>query len=553
VTFTLGGQRRTFYLTPQEPACTIIGCLFPYDFVIYTPEPGLYGTLAPASGGCPLNIVVPDGASWDCQDGGAYNPTGYIYTDSTGTAYSISAAGSLQSIQDRSGNTLAIGPNGITSATGLSVPFVRDSQNRISQITDPQGNIYAYDANGNLESVTYPNVATPSTYTYAANHFYLSGTDFRGNRLPSTAYYSSSTDDGNSALDGRVMSSTDALNETTSYAYNLTTNTTTVTYPPDANNNIGTATMVYDAYGMLLSSTDPLGNTTTNVYDGNHNLISVTDPLGHVSTYAYDQNGNKISSTYPATATSTNTTSTTVYNQYSEPTSTTDELGNVRLFNYDANYNPQSVTDSVGTLASFLFNTNQTLQAGAIGFDIDANPVKASTFTYDTNGNMASRTDALGRTTSYTYNSLGQKMSMTEPTPTLPVGSSASVTSYQYDTLGDLTQTAAPLSRTTNSTYDANGNKLTRSTGSSSPPTPTAPRRARPTTSATTRSMRPTRTATSRTTSTTSPAAKHRSRAAMARPAPAPPATTTTTPAARSARPMPWATPPPSPTTTPAT
>jgi hypothetical protein len=97
VTFTLGGQRRTFYLTPQEPACTIIGCLFPYDFVIYTPEPGLYGTLAPASGGCPLNIVVPDGASWDCQDGGAYNPTGYIYTDSTGTAYSISAAGSLQS------------------------------------------------------------------------------------------------------------------------------------------------------------------------------------------------------------------------------------------------------------------------------------------------------------------------------------------------------------------------------------------------------------------------------------------------------------------------
>jgi YD repeat-containing protein len=171
-------------------------------------------------------------------------------------------------------------------------------------------------------------------------------------RLPVTAYYDSTTDGGNSALDGRLLSVTDAFKNTTSYAYILSTTSTingvsvpntgvtTITYPQDpadGNGAVGTATMIYDAYGMLLSSTDPLGNTTTNVYDANHNLISVTDPLGHVNTYAYDQNGNKISSTYPATAASHNTTSSTAYNQYSEPSSTTDELGNVRLFNYDAN------------------------------------------------------------------------------------------------------------------------------------------------------------------------------------------------------------------------
>ena len=217
--------------------------------------------------------------------------------------------------------------------------------------------------------------------------------------------------------------------------------------------------MIYDSYGMLLSSTDPLGHTTTNVYDANHNLTSVTDPLGHTSTYTYDGLGNKTSSTYPATATSHNTTSTTQYNQYSEPTQTTDELGHVRLFNYDANYNPQSVTDSAGTLASFIFNPNQTLGAGAIGFDITANPSQASQFTYDANGNMVSRTDALNRTTSYTYNSLGQKTAMVTPTPTSPAGGSASTTNYTYDALGNLTQTAAPLSRTTSSTFDANGNK----------------------------------------------------------------------------------------------
>jgi len=211
---------------------------------------------------------------------------------------------------------------------------------------------------------------------------------------------------------------------------------------------------------MLLSSTDPLGNTTTNVYDSNHNLISVTDPLGNVNTYTYDANGNKTSSIYPATPTNSNITSTTQYNQYSEPTSTIDELGNVRVFNYDANFNPQSVTDGIGTLASFQFNANQTFAAGAIGFDITVNSANASQFTYDGNGNLIGRTDALGRTTSYTYDSLGQKLTLTTPTPTAPTGSSASTTNYSYDQLGNLLLTAAPLSRTTSSTYDGNSNKI---------------------------------------------------------------------------------------------
>jgi RHS repeat-associated protein len=459
VTFTLGGQRRTFYLTPQPNG------FLPYDDVAFTPEPGFNGKLADSAPGCAnyFDFVVPAGSLWLCVDGGQYSPPGYIYTDPNGTSYTISAAGGLQSIVDRSGNGLTITPNGITSTTGLNVPFVRDAQNRITQITDPQGNIYTYgyDGNGNLASVTYPNTSQPSTYTYAANHYYLSGTDFRANPLPVTAYYGpTDTDPNGLPLNGRLQSVTDSLGETTSYAYNLATNSTTITYPADASGNVGTATMVYDSYGMLLSSTDPLGHTTTNVYDANHNLVSVTDPLQHTTTYTYDQNGNKTSSTYQATGTSTNTTSTTQYNQYSEPTQTTDELGNVRVFNYDASYNPQSVTDSIGTLASFLFNPNQTLAAGAIGFDITANPSDASQFAYDANGNMIGRTDALGRNTGYVYNALGQKTSMTAPTPTSLTGSAASTTNYTYDQLGNLTQTAAPLARTTSSTYDGNGNKV---------------------------------------------------------------------------------------------
>jgi YD repeat-containing protein len=79
------------------------------------------------------------------------------------------------------------------------VPFVRDSQGRITQITDPLNQVYtyAYDSNGNLASVAYPvSPAHPSDpkpmaqYTYNATdtHLYAGGTDPQGNQIPTTTY-----------------------------------------------------------------------------------------------------------------------------------------------------------------------------------------------------------------------------------------------------------------------------------------------------------------------------------------------------------------------------
>jgi RHS repeat-associated protein len=460
VTFTLGGIRHTFYLTPQ-----FLGWLFPYYVPAFTAEAGFHGTLNANGAGCAnlFDFLEPDGSLWACIGGGYFTPSSYVYTDPTGTSYLISTNGNLQAIVDKNGNRIDIRANGITSTMGLSVPFVRDSSGRITSITDPQGNVYqyGYDPSGNLATVTYPNTPISSTYTYDSNHFYLSGTDFNNKPLPSTSYYTSTDTDSNGLpLNGRLKSVTDALGETTSYAYNLKTNTTSITYPADGGGNVGTATMVYSSAGDLLSTTDPLGHATTNTYDANRNLISVTDPMHFITCYTYDSNGNRTSVSVPQATSCSTIKSTATYNQYSEPTQTTDEDGNTRSFNYDANFNPSSVTDSLGTLASFQFNANGTMAAGAVGFDISANPSKASQFTYDANGNLASRTDALGRTTSYTYNSLGQKITMVEP---LPSGTSASAatTTYTYDAFGNLTQTAAPLGRTTSSTYDGNGNKLT--------------------------------------------------------------------------------------------
>ena len=197
---------------------------------------------------------------------GTYSPGSYVYTDPYGRTYSINRDGGLNSITDLAGNTLTVTAAGITGPNGLNVPFVRDAQGRITQITDPLLNVYryAYDAAGNLTGVTYPGVATPAQYTYDTTHLYTGGTDPRRYALPSTRYYP----------DGKLQDVTDAKGQKTSYAYTLATNTT-ITYPDQ-----GTATLTYDGYGSLLSSTDPLVHTTTNVYNSDHTVKSVTDPLG---------------------------------------------------------------------------------------------------------------------------------------------------------------------------------------------------------------------------------------------------------------------------------
>src|SRR5205807_8725290 len=101
---------------------------------------------------------------------------------------------------------------------------------------------------------------------------------------------------------------------------------TTITHLADADctgsaTPVITDTQIYDSYGKLLSSTDPLSHTTRNRFDDTHQLIAVTDPLGHTTSYTYDTSGNRDSVTYPSIAAHPNATrkSTTVYNPVGEP------------------------------------------------------------------------------------------------------------------------------------------------------------------------------------------------------------------------------------------
>src|SRR6185369_10734329 len=327
------GRRVTFQFTPQSFG-------FPFSFFyqpLYTPEPGVFGKLA--SNGC--GLLIRSGTGFACflsLDPG-YNPTAFAYTDANGTVYTMTADGKLQSIKDLSGNLLTFGPSGITSsAGGLNVPFARDQQGRITQITDPNGKVYqyGYDAAGNLATVTLPSNTTPITYTYDASHFFLSSTDPRGNPEATTTYHP----------DGRLASITNAVGNTTRYDYDLAANKTIVTNPDG-----GVVTRKFDANGLLLSETDPLNHTKTYTYDSNRNKLTETNALQQTANYTYDTQGNLLSFTDPG-----NKTIRWTYNQFGFPITITDQVGNVQTVEYDADSNPVKVTDALGVRNSYTWD-----------------------------------------------------------------------------------------------------------------------------------------------------------------------------------------------------
>lgn len=470
VTLTMpDGRRSTFYFTPGHYGGVFSYFLYPH----YTPEAGVYGSLE--SNGCDL-LVLSDGQYW-CFLEGEYQPTEYTYTDPYGRKFVMDADGTLKTITDLNDNVLTFAPNGITSSAGdVNVPFERDAQGRITKITYPAGEeyLYAYDAQDDLESVTFPNVtllddsqqAIVLRYGYYSDHFFKEATDPRGYKPVLTTYDSA----------GRVESVTDAAGSQTMYEYDVAAHTTTIHYlgdPANPNDDLDDAVLVYDASGYLTHYTFPAGHETIYTYNENHKLIKVSDPLTHKTKFTYNDEGHPTSIIDPLDK----PLGTVEYNQYGGPTTMTTIQGGEATVQYDpTTFMPVAASDNLGTLGGYTWTAQGNPETYTDQYG------ETTSYTYTPQGYVETKTDPLGHvthyaydlfrrvtdltiaygtsdesTTHYVYDELGRQIEVTVAYGT----NRAATTKYEYDTNGNRTAVVDPLERRTEYQYD-NANRLER-------------------------------------------------------------------------------------------
>jgi RHS repeat-associated protein len=415
------GRRVGFTFDPVVAGVSLLGTFWKPRFVA---DPGVYDKLEVDD----INLQQrSDGSFGLFFIPFAYNPSEYKLTAKDGTTYDYDQFKGLQEIKDRNNNTLIFKDNGIFSSTGASVDFLRDTQGRITKITDPTGKaiVYGYDARGNLVSVT-DQAGLVSRHTYLTNPNYLEQIiDPRGQAVIRTEYDER----------GRVKATKDALGNTISSDYNVS------------------------AGGSAVTQLDALGNTTTTVRDSRGNITSIINPLGAVARSTYDTNNNQISVTDPRGFTATRT-----FDTKGNVTSVTDALGNKRSFTYDQFNNVTSETDPLGRTTRFVYNAN-----GNLTELIDATGQR-NRFAYDNLGRVSSFTDANSNITTFGYSgtTLGKPTEVTFPDGSTQqieynqfgqisrlVDENGGATEYITDSIGRLVTKRDALGNETKYTYDA--------------------------------------------------------------------------------------------------
>jgi YD repeat-containing protein len=264
------------------------------------------------------DVDIPD-TLVETVDGNSVR-TGWVYTDKNDNVETFNTSGQLLSITNRAGQTqtftydVAAIDGGddnadtldkVTGVGGQVMMFAYDGSQRISTMTDPEGNeyTYSYDAAGNLASATYPD-NTPldsldnpvRTYHYENTSFpnHLTGlTDETGSRV--TWSFDAEGRAISSELDGGVDKSTldfsvaDQVTVTNPLGKDTTYHFTTLHGVKKVTQVEGHATAscaganqnyTYDANGYLASKMDWQGNATNYVHDARGLETSRTEAVG---------------------------------------------------------------------------------------------------------------------------------------------------------------------------------------------------------------------------------------------------------------------------------
>ena len=200
----------------------------------------------------------------------------------------------------------------------------------------------------------------------------------------------------------QILATLDPLNHITTIAYNI------VGQPLSAQGPISSeppTTFTYHTNGNLITTTDPLGNSTQRVYDAVSRLLSLTDPRGLVTQFRYDG--------------------------LNRVTEIADARQGLTRFTYDPNGNLLTVTDAKNQTTAYTYDTMDRLKTRTDALN------RQERYQYDAVGNLIQFTDRKNQPATFIYDALNRRTTATYQGDTPPT-----TTSFVYDAVGRLIHAA---------------------------------------------------------------------------------------------------------------
>ena len=341
--------------------------------------------------------------------------------------------------------------------SGLLVAYLYDARGNLAHLGGANGNSYQYDTAGNLVRIetAHPdplNPARPETlFSYDACNQVATTTDALG-RVTTNSYDPATC---------HLVSSSDPLGNTTTFVNNARGQPTLIT---DA---LGRQTQnTYDDAGNLIETSDHAGNATLMAYDPLNRKLSETDPAGAVTAFGYDAFDRQTTITAPNGG-----VTTMVYDALGNLLSATNPDDRTTAYAYDARGNKIAVTDASGTVTAYAYDAADRLvqvtdplgQVTQIQYDPMDRPVEVranalstspqvTTLAYDDAAMQRRITNARGQTTTFHMDQADNVVRVVNP--------DGSQIQYQYNLAGELVAVIDALGRTETTAYDAVGRKI---------------------------------------------------------------------------------------------
>lgn len=400
----------------------------------------------------------------------SYNSSGYISTiaDPTGRTVQYQYEnGYLVRIIDPMGhvvNTYSYDSSGYlsgirNSASELIQAVVYnhdtgDTQNRVTSITDANGNATTYSYDITNKKVTKMDSSGWQTIDWYNSLYQITKTQDAEGYTSETEYYNQI---------GDVKSYTDRNGNKTQYIIDSNGNVISIIYP-----NGSMKSYSYDSNNNLISQTDENGNTVYYVYDSKGNLIKIAKPLNGTDQYTDGCDISKFAITQYIYYTDVECAQLG-YTVKGLVKQVIDPEGGVTAYTYDADGNVISIKDAeTGYVTAYTYNsvgwvTSMTTPSGY-----------TTAYEYDKNGKLVRITNAGGGVTRYVYDSEGRLIQQINPNKYVPVcdglnNQTVSYTytdscvgdRYTYNASGKVVSKTDAGNHTTFYTYDSYGNVLT--------------------------------------------------------------------------------------------